>query len=84
MIASLREDNFDRLYERGSALAGSPDEIAKMLLDYHATCGGFDIASIQFYFSDIDPELARSSLELFATRVMPKLGQVSPGNRAGG
>ncbi|RLU81339.1 LLM class flavin-dependent oxidoreductase [Streptomyces griseocarneus] len=76
LIEKLRKDDFDRLRERGSALVGSPDEITRMLLDYHAACGGFDAASIQFYFSDIDPELARSSLELFATQVMPKLQQV--------
>jgi natural product biosynthesis luciferase-like monooxygenase protein len=73
MIEKLRQDDFDRLYERGSALVGSPDEIVGMLRDYHAACGGFETASIQFYFSDIDPTLARSSLELFATQVMPKL-----------
>lgn len=76
MIEKLRQDDFDRLYERGSALVGSPDEIADMLVGYHAACGGFELASIQFYFSDIDPGLARRSLELFATRVMPTLKQV--------
>jgi alkanesulfonate monooxygenase SsuD/methylene tetrahydromethanopterin reductase-like flavin-dependent oxidoreductase (luciferase family) len=73
MIEKLRQDDFDRLYQRGSALVGSPDEITTMLLDYHAACGGFETASIQFYFSNIDPELARGSLELFATRVLPRL-----------
>ncbi|MGW1071754.1 LLM class flavin-dependent oxidoreductase [Streptomyces sp. NPDC002537] len=75
MIEKLRQDDFDRLRERGSALVGSPDEITEMLLDYHATCGGFEAASVQFYFSDIDPGLARSSLELFATQVMPRIKQ---------
>ncbi|ADI03336.1 putative alkanal monooxygenase [Streptomyces bingchenggensis BCW-1] len=75
MIEKLRQDDFDRLHERGSALVGSPDEITTMLLDYHAACGGFETASIQFYFSDIDPELARGSLELFAEHVMPRLQQ---------
>ncbi|MGO4431340.1 LLM class flavin-dependent oxidoreductase, partial [Streptomyces sp. MCAF7] len=69
MIEKLRQDDFDRLHERGSALVGSPDEITTMLLDYHAACGGFEAASIQFYFSDIDPELARGSLQLFAEHV---------------
>ncbi|WP_236719205.1 LLM class flavin-dependent oxidoreductase [Wenjunlia vitaminophila] len=73
MIEKLRQDNFDRLYERGSALVGSPDEITNMLLEYHAACGGFEVASVQFYFSNIAPELARSSLELFAAQVMPRL-----------
>jgi natural product biosynthesis luciferase-like monooxygenase protein len=73
MIAKLREDDFDALYARGSALAGSPDEITKMLLDYHAACGGFEIASIQFNFSNIDPALARRSLALFAAEVLPGL-----------
>jgi alkanesulfonate monooxygenase SsuD/methylene tetrahydromethanopterin reductase-like flavin-dependent oxidoreductase (luciferase family) len=73
MIAKLREDNFDTLHARGSALAGSPDEITKMLLDYHTLCGGFEIASIQFNFSNIDPGLARRSLELFAAEVLPAL-----------
>lgn len=76
MIEKLREDDFDKLHERGSALVGSPDEIAEMLLNYHAACGGFELASVQFYFAGIDRELARGSIELFASRVMPKLKQV--------
>jgi alkanesulfonate monooxygenase SsuD/methylene tetrahydromethanopterin reductase-like flavin-dependent oxidoreductase (luciferase family) len=75
LIAKLRHDDFDQLYERGAALVGSPDEIVHKLLDYHARCGGFEMASIQFYFSNIDVELARRSLELFATRVMPRLAR---------
>ncbi|MBO8187705.1 LLM class flavin-dependent oxidoreductase [Streptomyces spirodelae] len=73
MIEKLRQDDFDRLLERGSALVGSPEEITRMLLDYHGACGGFEKASIQFYFSDIDPRLARASLELFAAQVVPAL-----------
>ncbi|HKS45785.1 MAG TPA: LLM class flavin-dependent oxidoreductase [Amycolatopsis sp.] len=73
MIEKLRQDDFDRLYERGSALVGTPDEIATMLLDYHEACGGFDLASVQFCFAGIEPALARESLELFATEVMPRL-----------
>ncbi len=78
MIANLGKDNFDSLYERGSALVGSPDEIVQKLFDYDVKCGGFEIASIQFYFSDIDPDIARRSLELFAERVMPRLALGQP------
>jgi natural product biosynthesis luciferase-like monooxygenase protein len=73
MIEKLRKDDFDRLYERGSALVGTPDEITTMLLDYHAACGGFDLASVQFCFAGIEPDVARASLELFAAEVMPRL-----------
>ena len=73
MIEKLREDDFDRLYERGSALVGTPDEIATGLLDYHAACGGFDLASVQFCFTGIEPDVARASLDLFAAEVMPRL-----------
>jgi alkanesulfonate monooxygenase SsuD/methylene tetrahydromethanopterin reductase-like flavin-dependent oxidoreductase (luciferase family) len=73
MIEKLRHDDFDRLYERGSALVGTPREITERLLDYHAACGGFDTASVQFCFAGIEPDLARRSLELFATDVMPNL-----------
>lgn len=76
MIASLRQDNFERLYERGSALVGSPKEIVDRLRGYHDACGGFEVASVQFYFSDIDPTLARNSLELFASQVLPALKEV--------
>ncbi|CAL9647413.1 F420-dependent glucose-6-phosphate dehydrogenase [Streptomyces sp. enrichment culture] len=75
MIEKLRRDDFDALHARGSALVGSPDEITTTLLDYHAACGGFETASVQFYFSDIDPALARGSLELFAHRVVPRLAR---------
>jgi alkanesulfonate monooxygenase SsuD/methylene tetrahydromethanopterin reductase-like flavin-dependent oxidoreductase (luciferase family) len=73
MIEKLGRDDFDQLYERGSALVGSPAEITTRLLDYHAACGGFDTASVQFCFSGVEPELARRSLELFAAEVMPRL-----------
>jgi natural product biosynthesis luciferase-like monooxygenase protein len=71
MIAKLREDDFDTLHARGSALVGTPNEITDMLLDYAAACGGFELASLQFNFSNIDPGLARHSLELFAAKVLP-------------
>lgn len=73
MIAKLRDDDFDTLHARGSTLAGTPDEITKSLLDYHAAVGGFEVATIQFNFSNIDPRLARRSLELFAKDVLPAL-----------
>jgi alkanesulfonate monooxygenase SsuD/methylene tetrahydromethanopterin reductase-like flavin-dependent oxidoreductase (luciferase family) len=75
MIEKLSKDDFDSLHDRGSALVGSPDEIVKTLLDYHAACGGFEVASAQFYFSGIAPETARTSLELFAKQVVPQLKQ---------
>ena len=75
MIEKLRDDDFDALYARGSALVGTPDEIAARLLAYHAACGGFEYASVQFSFAGIPTDLARSSLELFATEVMPRLRQ---------
>jgi alkanesulfonate monooxygenase SsuD/methylene tetrahydromethanopterin reductase-like flavin-dependent oxidoreductase (luciferase family) len=78
MIGKLRDDNFDSLYERGSALVGTPDEIVEQLLKYHAACGGFDLASVQFSFSNIAPAQARASLELFAAEVMPALRGADP------
>jgi alkanesulfonate monooxygenase SsuD/methylene tetrahydromethanopterin reductase-like flavin-dependent oxidoreductase (luciferase family) len=75
LFGKLRNDNFDGLYERGSALAGSPDEIAGKLLDYHDACGGFEMASVQFYYWGIKPDLARESLTLFASEVLPRLGE---------
>jgi alkanesulfonate monooxygenase SsuD/methylene tetrahydromethanopterin reductase-like flavin-dependent oxidoreductase (luciferase family) len=73
MIEKLGSDDFDALRARGSALVGTPEEITTTLLDYHAACGGFDFASVQFFFTGIDPRIARESLELFAAEVMPKL-----------
>src|SRR5947209_9763227 len=73
MIEKLRHDDFDRLRERGSTLVGTPEEITTTLLDYDAACGGFDVASMQFCFAGIEPDVARGSLELFATEVMPRL-----------
>ncbi|NMN96159.1 LLM class flavin-dependent oxidoreductase [Antrihabitans stalactiti] len=73
MIEKLATDNFDRLHERGSALVGTPAEITEMLLNYHASCGGFEFASVQFFFHGIPIEVAHASLKLFATEVMPAL-----------
>jgi len=53
--------------------SATPEEITTTLLDYHAACGGFEFASVQFCFTGIDPRIARESLELFAAEVMPKL-----------
>jgi alkanesulfonate monooxygenase SsuD/methylene tetrahydromethanopterin reductase-like flavin-dependent oxidoreductase (luciferase family) len=80
MFRKLRQDDFDSLYERGSALVGSPDEITARLLDYHAACGGFEMASIQFYYWGVKPDLARDSLALFASDVLPRLNPSTPAN----
>jgi natural product biosynthesis luciferase-like monooxygenase protein len=73
MIAKLREDSFETLFERGSALVGSPDEIVDLVRAYDRNCGGFEYASVQFYFSNLDREIARSSLDLLATKALPAL-----------
>lgn len=73
MIAKLKESSFDELHERGSSLVGSPDEIIDTVRAYHEACGGFEVASMQFYFSNMRTDLARASLELFAAKVLPTL-----------
>ena len=73
MMAKLKEDSFDTLFERGSALAGTPDEIVDQLRAYDRACGGFEYASVQFFFSHLDREVARASLDLFAAEALPAL-----------
>lgn len=74
----LRVESFDALIDQGQAIAGSPDTIAACLAGQIADSNANYLVG-QFCFGDLTPDEMLHSVELFATRVMPKLREVSAG-----
>lgn len=72
IIASLRDDDFDKQMERGICWAGSPDEVADMIADSSRQTGGFDIASLHVMPHVMEASVAENSMRLFSEQVMPK------------
>lgn len=72
IIASLKDDDFDKQMERGICWAGSPAEIADMIADFNRQIGGFDIASLHVMPHVMEASVAEKSMRLFSERVMPK------------
>jgi alkanesulfonate monooxygenase SsuD/methylene tetrahydromethanopterin reductase-like flavin-dependent oxidoreductase (luciferase family) len=72
IIASLKDDDFDKQMERGICWAGSPDEVADMIADSSRETGGFDIASLHVMPHVMEASVAENSMRLFSERVMPK------------
>lgn len=72
LIAKLREDTFESQIAQGSALIGTPDEVAQQLRAFIDRAGAIDIGSLQVNFSDLPLEPARRSMELFAREVLPR------------
>jgi len=64
--------NWEELSNFGSIIVGSPDTVRKRLWELieQAEIGNF---LIQFHFGNMKKELARKSMELFATQVAPQL-----------
>ena len=72
IIASLKDDDFDKQMERGICWAGSPAEIADMIADFDRQIGGFDIASLHVMPHVMEASVAEKSMRLFSEHVMPK------------
>ena len=54
-------------------VAGTPDQVADELIAFREQIG--DFGTLLYCGIDwVDPELARRSMELMATEVMPRLG----------
>jgi alkanesulfonate monooxygenase SsuD/methylene tetrahydromethanopterin reductase-like flavin-dependent oxidoreductase (luciferase family) len=58
--------------EKGAAWVGTPAQISDQISDYQKRVGEFEVASLQVNFHDMPVDLARDSMHLFATEVMPK------------
>jgi alkanesulfonate monooxygenase SsuD/methylene tetrahydromethanopterin reductase-like flavin-dependent oxidoreductase (luciferase family) len=71
MVEGLSKETFESQVEKGSAWVGTPDAIVRQIRDYHATVGGFEVASMQVNFNLIALEDAVRSIRLFSREVMP-------------
>ena len=71
MIEGLAKETFETQVEKGSAWVGTPESIARQIRDYHASVGGFDVASMQVNFNIISLADAVGSMRLFSRQVMP-------------
>jgi alkanesulfonate monooxygenase SsuD/methylene tetrahydromethanopterin reductase-like flavin-dependent oxidoreductase (luciferase family) len=61
---------------------GDPDTVAAVLRD-QMDLGGHDHLMVGYNFGQLDPPLARRSLELFAREVMPQLADRTPDRERG-
>ncbi len=73
IIASLDAETFESQVEKGAAWVGTPDDIAEGARAYHASVGGFEIASFQVNFFQIGVEDAEASMRTFAADVPERL-----------
>lgn len=72
IIATLEKDTFESQLEKGGVLAGTPDEISDQLAEVQKRVGGFEIASFQLNFHDLNFEYALKSARMLAAAVMPR------------
>ena len=72
MVSALAKENVHTQREKCAAWVGSPDEICDMIVDFARQIGGFGIASLQVNTKLMDVEAAKTSMRLFAEKVMPK------------
>ena len=71
VIEQLSKETFETQIQKGAAFIGTPDEINEQIANYHALTGGFEIASLQVNFNDIDVSDAEASMRLFSEKVIP-------------
>jgi alkanesulfonate monooxygenase SsuD/methylene tetrahydromethanopterin reductase-like flavin-dependent oxidoreductase (luciferase family) len=71
IIAALAKETFETQREKGAAWIGTPDVIIQQIKDYHASVGGFEIASLQVNFNVMERADAEASMRLFAAQVLP-------------
>jgi alkanesulfonate monooxygenase SsuD/methylene tetrahydromethanopterin reductase-like flavin-dependent oxidoreductase (luciferase family) len=72
----LRVESFDALMDQGQAIAGSSDTVVSCLAAQIAESNANYLVG-QFCFGDLNLREMLQSVELFATRVMPKLREAS-------
>ena len=71
IIASLDCETFESQVEKGAAWIGTPGDLVEQIRAYDETIGGFDDASLQVNFNDMDYRDAERSVKLFGEKVMP-------------
>src|SRR6058998_3844590 len=72
MVESIARTTIESMLQDRQALIGSPDEVVEQLWYHREVFGEFE-PSIQINFGGIGHAEASRTLELFASRVMPKL-----------
>ena len=74
-IQGERAQTFDELMAEGKGVAGTP-EFVRDWLSRSVAISGTDYLVGQFYFGQMDRRTPIRSVELFAERIMPALGQM--------
>jgi alkanesulfonate monooxygenase SsuD/methylene tetrahydromethanopterin reductase-like flavin-dependent oxidoreductase (luciferase family) len=75
-MGHARPSEFNGMAEARRAIAGTPEKVARFVRD-EMTASGCDYFVGQFAFGDMSHEEARSSISLFADRVMPALSDLT-------
>ena len=71
IIETLSSETADSQIKKSAAFIGSPARLIQQINEYHDQTGGFDIASIQVNFNDLEIDKAEKSMRLFSEKVMP-------------
>ena len=73
IIETLSKETADSQIEKSAAFIGSPERLVDQINEYQEATGGFDIASLQVNFNDINVRDAENSMRLFSNKVMPQI-----------
>ncbi len=73
IIETLSKETADSQIEKSAAFIGSPERLVEQINEYQEATGGFDIASMQVNFNDINVRDAENSMRLFSNKVMPQI-----------
>ena len=73
IIETLSKETAETQIAKSAAFIGSPERLVHQIIEYQEATGGFDIASIQVNFNDLDTVAAEQSMRLFSKKVMPAL-----------
>jgi len=75
IIEAMRAENTDTQIAKGTAWIGTPEEIIDNIRLYQLETGGFEHASLQVNFHNLDLGEAERSMRMFAEEVVPVFGQ---------
>jgi len=73
MITAMADETFESQLESGGAWVGTPDEVYEQARSFNELAGPFDTASMQVNPGGLDVNIAKTSVELFAAHVLPRL-----------
>jgi len=76
IMAMLANEDVHTQREKKAAFIGDPEEICDTINDFWNQVGGFDVASMQVNTKLLNPEKAKSSMRLFADKVIPKFAKL--------